>query len=108
MSGRSVDLEPTDVARRIQNLPLQIGFVDPIEVVEDQRADAAGSEVFGGRTAEPAEPDDEHARRFDAPLSRLADFRKRDMPRGATAAHHGALATSTRSRPARSVSVATL
>jgi hypothetical protein len=42
-AGRRLDLAPPDVARAVQDLPLQVAEVDDVEIDEAQRADAAAA-----------------------------------------------------------------
>ncbi len=78
-------------------------FVDAIEIVEHEAADAARAEIQRRGTAEPAQADDEHPGAAELGLPFSADVRERDLPR--VALTHAALlrsSSSTRGRPARS------
>jgi len=102
-SLRRLDLQRADVLERIEDLPRQVRFVDAIEVVQHEPADAARREIERRGTAEPAQADDEHAGAAKLRLTFGADVSERDLPRVPLA--HGApprSSSSTRGRPARS------
>ena len=87
----------------IEDLPRQIGLVDAIEVVQHEPADAARREIERGRTTEPAQADDQHARAAELRLPFGADVGERDLAR-VTLAHALTVNAST-ARSAREIVV---
>ena len=79
--GRGVDLAPPDVRGRVEDLPLEVGDVDDVIVDDPERPHARGREVEQRGRAEPARPDDEHARGEQPPLPVDPDLRERELPR---------------------------
>src|SRR5881398_1236538 len=67
--------------RAVQDLALQVGLVDHVEVYEPERPDPRSGEVERGRRPEPACPDEQHARRLELPLSLDAHIGKDEMAR---------------------------
>ena len=67
--ARGVDLLAADVLGAVQDLALQVGDVDDVEIHEADVADAGGGEVERERRAEPAGADQQDARRLEPLLS---------------------------------------
>ena len=76
---RRIELRATDIASTVEELPLQVGDIDHVEVDDADGADAGRSEVQSGWRAESASADDKHACRFEAPLAGEPDAWKRKV-----------------------------
>ncbi len=76
-----VDLEHSDGVRGVDDLALQIRFVDDVEVDEAERADAGGGEVEGEGGAEAAGADAEDARGLELLLAFHADLGQDEVAR---------------------------
>ncbi|HEX8958560.1 MAG TPA: hypothetical protein VF770_01925 [Solirubrobacterales bacterium] len=74
---RNLDLEAADVGLGVEGLPVEVAPLDPVAVDQQHLADPAAGQRPGGPAAEPADPEDDDARGFEA---RLALRRRR--PRG--------------------------
>ena len=59
VAGR-LGLGPADVGLAVDDLALQVGLVDRVELDDAERADAGRGEVEQGGRAEPAGADHEH------------------------------------------------
>ena len=75
----AVDLAPSDVARGVDDLALQIGQRDDIVIDHAQRADAGGRQIHQDRRAEAAGADHQHGRLLQRGLAGAADFAQYDM-----------------------------
>jgi hypothetical protein len=78
--ARRVDLGRADGIGAVEDLPLQIGEVDPVRIGEGQLADAAGGKVERRGAAEAAGADDERARVAQPLLALDPDFGEQDVP----------------------------
>ena len=67
--------------RPVQDLSLEIGDVDHVEVDESERAHAGSGEIERRRRAQAAGADQQDARRLEAALAVEADLRKEEVPR---------------------------
>lgn len=56
----TLGLGPTDVGLAVDDLTLQVGLVDDIELDDADRADTGGGEIEQRRRAESTGTDDEH------------------------------------------------
>ena len=65
--------------RREEDLPLQVGQVDPVGVGEDQAAEAGCGEVERRRAAQAARADDERRSRSQPLLPLDSDLGEQDM-----------------------------
>ena len=66
--------------RRVDDLALQVGVVDDVGVDDPERADAGRGEVERRGRAEPAGPDQEHARIQELLLPFVADLGDEEVP----------------------------
>ena len=66
-------LRPADVALTVDDLTLQVGLVDGVELDDAESADAGGGEVHQRRRAEPARADAQHAGVLESLLPGHAD-----------------------------------
>jgi hypothetical protein len=66
--ARRFHFRRADARVDMQDLALQVAAVDDIVVGDAQRAHAGGRQVIRHRRTESARADDEHRRRFQAPL----------------------------------------
>src|SRR5690606_4384221 len=64
----------------VDDLPLQIGQVDGVEVGQVQLADARGGQVQGHGRAETAEADDQRAAALEPELTFHVDLRQQYLP----------------------------
>ena len=71
---RRLDLGAADVVVLVEDLALEVGAVDDVEVDETDRADAGEGEVEGDGGAEPAGADDEDLRLDDLALPDAGDL----------------------------------
>src|SRR5438874_1693140 len=71
---RAVDLERPDAFGGMHDLALQISQIDPVVVDDADRPDTGGGKIQQHRRAEPAGPDDQHARLQELFLPLLADL----------------------------------
>ena len=76
-----VDLEHADRVLGVDDLALQIRFVDDVEVDQAEGADAGGGEVEGEGSAEAAGADAEDLRRLELLLAFHADLREDQVAR---------------------------
>ncbi len=74
-------LRPPDIARRMDDLAMQIGERNGIIVDDPERADAGACEILQRRRAEPARADDERARGFELVLAGAAQPMQDDLAR---------------------------
>jgi hypothetical protein len=63
-----IQLRTPDVRGVVQDLTLQVGRIDHVEIDHAERSDAGGGEVHGGRRAEPSRSDEQHAGRLQPAL----------------------------------------
>ena len=63
------DLEPAHVAFCKKKLTVEVGLIDPVEIVEQEGSDSGTGEIEGDRATETAEPHEEHTRLSDPFLS---------------------------------------
>ena len=75
-----VELGASDVARPVQQLSLQVGDFDNVEVDEPDGADAGRGEVQRGRRAQPSGADDEDPARLELALAVDGHFGKEQVP----------------------------
>ena len=75
-----IDLERADVFGAVDDLPLEVGLVDNVEVDQAELADAGGGEVEPEGRAEAAGADKEDARGLEFFLAFHADFREDEVP----------------------------
>src|SRR6266571_7060419 len=80
LDGRG-DLRAADIGRRVEDLALQVGHVDPVEVHDAELADAGGRQIHRGRGAESAGADHQRRAIEQLPLTFAADVRQADMAR---------------------------
>ena len=78
--GRIEFLAP-HVGGRMDDLPLQVGVVDYVEVDQAERAHPRRGQIKSQRRTEPARADAQHLRRFDLLLPLHADLGHDQMPR---------------------------
>ncbi len=76
---RGLDLGAGDIGGLVEDLALQVGAVDHIEVDQPDRADAGEGKVEGDGRAEPACADDEHLRLDDLALPNAGDLGHDEM-----------------------------
>ncbi len=81
--ARRVDLGPPHVGDAVDDLPLQVRGVDDVVVHDPDRPDARRGEVLQDRRAEPAGTDDADARRTQPALAVDADPRQQQVARRA-------------------------
>jgi hypothetical protein len=62
----TLGLGPADVGLAVDDLPLQVGLVDHVELDDADGAHAGGGQVQQGRRAQPAGTDDQHLRLLEA------------------------------------------
>ena len=74
-------LVAADVLGAVDDLALEIGEIDGIEIDETEASNARGGEIHGDGGAESAGADAEDAGGFDALLAGEADFRENQVPR---------------------------
>ena len=74
--ARRVELRAADVGGAVDDLPLQVGGIDHVEVHDAEPADAGGSEVQAQRRAEATGPDHEHARGLELALRLEPELRQ--------------------------------
>jgi hydroxyacylglutathione hydrolase len=74
--ARRVDLPAADRCRAVDDLSLEIGKVDDIEIDETESADARSGEVQSNRGSQATSPHQEHTRRFQLSLAGLANLRQ--------------------------------
>ena len=79
--GGGIELGAAHVGGRVNDLALQIGVIDDVEVNNAERADAGRAEIKRQRRAESARADAEHLRGFQLELPRHADFRHDQVAR---------------------------
>jgi hypothetical protein len=79
--GRGVHLLAAHVVRVVQDLALQVGQVDAVEVHDAERPDPGRGQVRGGRRAEATGPDAQHLRVEQLALPLPADPGQDDVPR---------------------------
>src|SRR6185312_9243149 len=60
--ARAFGLRPADIGLSVDDLALQIGFIDDVELDDSDGPDSRGGQVQQRRRAEPARADDQHAR----------------------------------------------
>ncbi len=89
LPGCHLGFRLADVIRPEKDLAAQIGCVHRVEVRECDAAYAGRREVGGGRTAEAADTDDQHAGIGDARLPGLAHLCERMVARIAMQASAG-------------------
>ena len=75
-----VDFGAADVIVSVQELSVQVGDIDVIEINDADLADTGGGKVHGEGGAEPAGPDEEYARVHQLALPHTADLRHDDVP----------------------------
>src|SRR5438477_4255068 len=80
LDGRG-DLGAADVGRRMEDLALEVGHVDTVEVDDAELADAGGRQIHRDRGAESAGADHQDRAIQELPLTLAADVRKDDVPR---------------------------
>ena len=64
----------------MDDLALQVGFLDDVELDDAQRADTGGGQIEQHRRTQSPRPDDQHAGVLEAPLPVAADARKDQVP----------------------------
>ncbi len=67
-------LQPADVLRAVDDLPLQIGVVDHVVVDQAQAADAGRGQIHRQRRAKAARADEQHRRRLQLLLPAHTHF----------------------------------
>ena len=76
-----VDLELADGGLRVDDLALQVGLVDDVEVDETDGPDAGGGEIEGERCSEAAGSNAENLCGFELLLAFHADLREDEVAR---------------------------
>lgn len=76
---------PSDVARSMQQLPVQVGDIDRVMIDEAERPHPRGGQIHRRRRAKSAGADDQHPRSAQALLPLFPDFRKGYLSRIALA-----------------------
>ena len=71
---RQLGLGHADTGGVVQHLPLQVRFLDPIEVEHSEIADAAGSQIQRRRRTQAAGADNQHPRRLQFLLTGQSDL----------------------------------
>ncbi len=74
------DLALADPIVRVEDLALEVGEVDDVEVDDADRSDAGGREIEGGRAAETAGADQQRLRLEQPGLAGGADLRDEQVP----------------------------
>ena len=75
-----LDLEPADIVAAEDDLPLQVGEIDPVAVAERHRANPRRCEIDRHRRPQSPHADHEHVRATDALLPLDADLGQQDVP----------------------------
>src|SRR6516225_6747577 len=76
---RALHLGPADLGRAVDDLALQVRERDRVVVDDAERADPGRGEIEQRRRAQPAGPDDQHARALERLLPRPADLVQDDV-----------------------------
>ena len=76
----AVDFEPADVGAAVDDLALQVGLLDDVEVDDAQCADAGGGQIQQRRGAQPARADDQYARVLQPLLAVEAEVGQQQVP----------------------------
>ena len=79
--GGGVDLQSADIGRRVNDLPLQIAFVDNVEVDQPERADTGRGQIERERRTQPSRANAEHSCGLELLLTLDPDFRKDQVAR---------------------------
>src|SRR5436189_571711 len=95
-----IDLRAADVGGGVEDLALQVGLVDPVEVHDAELAVAGGRQIHRDRGAESAGADHQHRAVEQLPLTPAADVRQDDM---AGVALHLVLGEARRRRPVHAI-----
>ena len=74
-----IDFWAPDIDGGVNNLALQVRYIDDVVIDDPQRADPGCGEVGRRDGTQPARSDDEHARRREVPLAAFADFGKEQV-----------------------------
>ena len=74
-----VNLALTDAGRVVQNLALQVGHIDAVEIGQMQLAHSRGGQVQRHRRAQPAKPDDERTAVFERQLALDIDLLQQNL-----------------------------
>ncbi|MNS70476.1 hypothetical protein D3C72_1038200 [compost metagenome] len=77
---RRVDLAHTDAVGVVNNLALQIGQIDRVEIRQMQFTDTRRREIQRHRSAETAEADDQHATVLELQLPIDVDVLQQNLP----------------------------
>lgn len=75
-----IDLAQADAVGVVDDLALQVGQVDRIEVGQVQLADARGGQVQGHRSAQATQADDQYAAGFESQLAVDVDVLQQNLP----------------------------
>lgn len=78
--GGGIDFGRADGGGVVEELALEVVFLDVVEIGEAKRADAGGGEVEGGGAAQAAGADDEDAGGGELLLAGDADVFEEDVP----------------------------
>src|SRR6185369_3133370 len=77
----TIDLRLADIAGCEQHLPLQVGFIDDVEVNNAKSSNSSGGQIERDRGAKASRADAEHARGLQPLLPCGANLRHDEMPR---------------------------
>jgi hypothetical protein len=83
--ARRIELLPSDRARAVEDLPVEVRRIDAVKVDEADPPHARRGEVRRHRTAEPTGADDQHRGPLQSQLPRLTDLRQQQVARVARA-----------------------